>query len=71
MDNVLQNRNITSALNEQGIDDIFGLMILTDDIVDNLVHPDSDLQVQIKYRLKMGEIGLIKCFIHVLSWRIR
>ena len=41
MDNVLQNPNITSALNEQGIDDIFGLMILTDDIVDNLVYPES------------------------------
>ena len=68
MDNVLQNPKITNALNEQGIDDIFGLMILTDDIVDNLVYPDSDLQVQIKYRLKMGEIGLIKCFIHYMYY---
>ena len=68
MDNVLQNPNITSALNEQGIDDIFGLMILTDDIVDNLVYPDSDPQVQIKHCLKMGEIVLIKSFIHYMYY---
>ena len=68
MDNVLQNPNITSALNEQGIDDTFGLMILTDDIVDNLVYPDLDPHVQTKHRLKMGEIGLIKCFIHYLYY---
>ena len=68
MDNVLQNPNITSALNEQGIDDIFGLMSLTDDIVDNLVYPDSDPQVQIKHCLKMGEIGLIKSFIHYMYY---
>ena len=68
MDNVLQNPNITSALNEQGIDDIFGLMILTDDIVDDLVYSDSDPQVQIKHRLKRGEIGLIKSFIHYMYY---
>jgi hypothetical protein len=68
LDNVLQNSRVSSALNEQGICDIFGLMILTDDIVDNLVYPDSDPQVQIKHSLKRGEIGLIKSFIHYMYY---
>ena len=32
------------------------------------MYPELDPQVQTKHRLKMGEIGLIKCFIHYLYY---
>jgi hypothetical protein len=45
IDNVLQNPNVTSALATEGIEDTFGLLTLTDTIVDNLLYPDPDPNV--------------------------
>jgi hypothetical protein len=69
MDNVLQYPNVTSALAEEDIDDTFGLCTLTDTIVDNLTYPDSDPNVKAAHRLKKGEIGLLKSFIHYFYYR--
>jgi hypothetical protein len=44
-------------------------MSLDDAVVDNLVYPDADPQVSTMYRLKKGEIGLLKCFIHYVYYR--
>ena len=69
MEFVLNSTNIKEALNEEGIDDTYGLMTLTDAIVENLTYPDKDPQVTTKYKLKKGEIGLLKCFIHYVYYR--
>ena len=68
-DFVLNSANVKNALVDSGIDDTYGLMTLTDVIVENLVYPDIDPQVKTKYKLKKGEMGLIKCFIHYVYYR--
>jgi hypothetical protein len=67
--NVLQYRNVTSALTAIGIQDTFGLFTLTDTIVDNLSYPDSDPNVKAAHRLKKGEMGILKSFIHYIYYR--
>jgi hypothetical protein len=69
MDNVLQSPNVTSALAEEGIEDTFGLFTLTDTIIENLTYPDSDPNIKAAHRLKKGEIGLLKSFIHYIYYR--
>ena len=68
MEFVLSNENVKNSLLDSGIDDTFGLMTLTDVIVENLVYPDADSQVKTKHKLKKGEMGLIKCFIHYVYY---
>jgi hypothetical protein len=69
MEFVLNNTNVKNALVESGIDDTYGLLTLTDAIVENLVYPDTDPQVKTMHKLKKGEMGLIKCFIHYVYYR--
>ena len=65
MEFVLNSTNVKNALVESG----YGLMTLTDNIVENLVYPDADPKIITKYKLKKGEMGLIKCFIHYVYYR--
>jgi hypothetical protein len=60
MDNILDNDNVMNALEESGIEDIFSFLMLKDNAVENLTYCDPDPNVTTLYRLKMGEIGLIK-----------
>jgi hypothetical protein len=64
LENVLENDNVTKALNEEGIDNIISLVKLTDDVVDNLAYHVPHLNSQKLQKLYIGEIGLIKSFIH-------
>jgi hypothetical protein len=68
MDNVLQYPNVTNALDAIGIEDTFGLFTLTDTIVDILSYPDPDLNVKAAHRLKKGEMGILKSFIHYIYY---
>ena len=69
MEFVLNSTNIKEALIEEGIDDTYGLLTLTDSIVENLAYPDIDPQVTTRHKLKKGEMGLLKCFIHYVYYR--
>ena len=69
MEFVIGNTNITAALEVVGIDDTFGLMTLTDADVENLIYPDLDPKVTTTYKLKKGEMGLLRCFIHFVYYR--
>ena len=69
MDNVIDNINIKASLGLVGIDDTFGLMTLTDTDIENLTYPDTDPNVQTTYKLKKGEMGLLRCFIHYVYYR--
>jgi hypothetical protein len=64
LENVLVNDNVTSALIEVGIDNIISLFMLTDDVVDNLAYHVPDPNSQKSQKFKIGEIGLMKSFIH-------
>ena len=68
MDNVIDNINIKASLGLVGIDDTFGLMTLTDTDIENLTYPDIDPNVQTTYKLKKGEMGLLRCFIHYVYY---
>jgi hypothetical protein len=68
MDNIIQNPNITSALQSHDIEDILKFLILTDTDVDTLTYPDPDTKVTIVHALKKGEIGLRKTFIHFVYY---
>jgi hypothetical protein len=67
--NVIENENVTRALNHEGIDNIISFVKLTDDIVDNLAYHDPNPNIQKLQKLKIGEIGLIKSFIHYVHFR--
>ena len=69
MEFVIGNTNIKAALEVLGIDDTFGLMTLTDADVENLIYPDLDPKVTTTYKLKKGEMGLLRCFIHYVYYR--
>jgi hypothetical protein len=60
MDNIFQNDNDASALKEDGIEDMFGLLMLTDTNVDKLTYLDPDPNNTASYSLKKGEISLIR-----------
>jgi hypothetical protein len=68
MENVLENENVTRALRHEGIDNIISFVKLTDDIVDNLAYHDPNPNGQKLQKLKIGEIGLIKSFIHYVHF---
>ena len=68
-DVILENSNITAAFKEGGIEDIPSILKLTDVTVNNFTFPDSDPDVTMTYRLKYGEINLIKTFIHYVHYR--
>jgi hypothetical protein len=67
--NVLENENFSRALKHEGIDNIISLVKLTDDVVDNLAYHDPNPNIQKLQKLKIGEIGLIKSFIHYVHFR--
>jgi hypothetical protein len=68
MENILQSNYVISALKEDGIDNTFGLLMLTDATVDKLTYPDPDPNITAAYSLKKGEIGIIKKFIHFVHY---
>jgi hypothetical protein len=53
-ENVLENENITRALNEEGLDNIVSLVKLTDDGVDNLAYHVPDPNIQKLQNFKLG-----------------
>jgi hypothetical protein len=63
-ENVLENENVTRDLKHEGIDNIISFVKLTDDIIDNLAYHDPNPNIQRLQKLKIGEIGPIKSFIH-------
>jgi hypothetical protein len=65
--NVIENEDVTRALNDEGIDNIISLVKLTDDAVNNLTYLDPDSKIRVK--LKLGPIGFIKSFIHYVHYR--
>jgi hypothetical protein len=67
LENIIANENVTRALNDEKIDNIISLVKLTDDVVNNLTHLDSDSRIWIK--LKLGPIRFIKSFIHYVHFR--
>ena len=69
LENVIENKNVTRALKHEGIDNIISFVKLTDDIVDNLAYHDPNPNIQKLQKLKIGEIGLIKSFIHYVHFR--
>jgi hypothetical protein len=71
MDNVLQYPNVSNALAAIGIEATFSLLTLTHTIVDNLSYPDPnpDTNVKTNHRLKKGEMGILKSFIHYIYYR--
>jgi hypothetical protein len=66
---VLANANITNALREDGINEIGGMISLSDEQVEDLTYLDSDPTNPTAYCLKKGEISLIKSFIHFVHYR--
>jgi hypothetical protein len=66
LENVIDNESVTRALYDEGIDNIIGLVKLTDEIVTNLTYHDPDSKTQIK--LQIGPIGHIKSFIHYVHF---
>jgi hypothetical protein len=68
LENVLENENVTRALKHEGIDNIISFVKLTGDIVDNLAYHDPNPNIQKLHKLKIGEIGLIKSFIHYVHF---
>jgi hypothetical protein len=62
------NFKITADFKEGGIEDISSLLKLTDVTVDNLTFPDPDHDPTITVRLRAGETGLIKTFIHFVHY---
>jgi hypothetical protein len=47
LENVIDNENVTKALNDEGIDNIIDFVKLTDDIVANLTYHNPDSRTQI------------------------
>jgi hypothetical protein len=68
LENVLVNENLTRALKHEGIDNIISFVKLTVDIVDNLTYHDPNPNIQKLQKLKIGEIGIIKSFIHYVHF---
>jgi hypothetical protein len=66
LENAIENKNVTMALNDEGIDNIISLIKLTDDVVNNLAYLDADSKIRIK--LKMGQSLRIKSFIHYVHF---
>ena len=66
---ILENRSITAAFKENGIKDIPSILKLTDLSVKNLTLPDPDPNVTETHCLKIGDIRLIKAFIHFVHYR--
>jgi hypothetical protein len=67
LENVIENEDVTRALNDEGIDNIISLVKLTDDAINNLAYLDPDSKMRVK--LKLGPIGCIKPFIHYVHFR--
>jgi hypothetical protein len=68
-DVILENSNITAAFKEGGIKDIPSILKLTNVTVKSLTFPDPNPNINEMYCLKMGEIKLIKTFIHYVYYR--
>jgi hypothetical protein len=68
LENFLENENVPRALKNEGIDNIISFVKLTDYIVDNLAYHDLNPNIQKLNKLKLGEIGLIKSFIHYVHF---
>jgi hypothetical protein len=68
MENILQSDNVTRALKEDGIDDRFGLLSLTDTNINKLTYLYPDPSNPVQYSLKKGEVGLIRAFIHFVHY---
>jgi hypothetical protein len=64
--NVIENEDVTRALNDEGIDNIISLVKLTDYAVNNLTYVVPDSKIRIK--LKLGPIGCKKSFIHYVHF---
>jgi hypothetical protein len=67
-DVILEDSKITAALKKGGIEDIPSILKLTDVTVDNLTFPGPDHDPTITVRLRKGETGLIKTFIHFVHY---
>jgi hypothetical protein len=68
LENVLENENVTRALKHEGIDNIISFVKLINDIVDNLEYHDPNPNIQKLQKLRIGEIGLLKSFIHYVHF---
>jgi hypothetical protein len=69
VDIVLDNTNVTDALNHFGIDDIADILTLDDVAIEGLTYPDPDPNITQPHPLKRGEIGLLRTFIHYVHYR--
>jgi hypothetical protein len=67
-DVILDNKNGTKALTEDGIKDIGGILLLDDEQVEDLTYLDPDPNNPMAYCLNKGEIGRIKTFIHYVHY---
>jgi hypothetical protein len=66
LENVIESKNVTMALYDEGIDNVISLVNLTDDVVNNLSYHDHDSKNWIK--LKLGQLLRIKSFIHYVHF---
>jgi hypothetical protein len=53
--------SLKSSLNEDGITDIFDLITVTDDVIDNLTYEDPNDKIY--YPVKKGDKMLLRCFL--------
>ena len=51
LENVIENEDVTRALNNEGIDNIISLVKLTDDAINNLAYLDPDSKLRVKLGL--------------------
>jgi hypothetical protein len=68
-DVIHEDSNITAAFKKGGIEDIPSILKLTDVTADHLTFLDPDHDPTITVRLRKGETGLIKTFIHFVHYR--
>jgi hypothetical protein len=66
LENVIENKDVTMSLYDEGFDNIISLVKMTDDVVNNLSYHDHDSKNWIK--LKLGQILHIKSFIHYVHF---
>jgi hypothetical protein len=59
-DVLINKENITMVFKEDGIENIEGILCLTDKEVDDLTYLDPDPSTNTQYSLKKGEKGLIR-----------
>jgi hypothetical protein len=69
-DVVLDNKNVTKALKNDGIRDIDGILRLDDDLVADLTYLDAvtDPSNATVHHFNKGDTGLLKTFIHYVYY---